>query len=275
MKISVGLLIKRAVPFALALGIWFAPVPAGLTAPAWHLFAVFVSAIVAVLVGAFPLLTSTMLAVAAVVMTETITPAQAFGGFANTSVLLVVIAFLVAQAVVKSGLGRRISLFMVSRFGRSSMGLAYSIVLTDAVIAPAFPSNTARGGVLFPIVLSVAEGSGSKPDNPEGRRLGGYLMFCTMASLAVSSALWMTATSANPIGIQLVREYGIQIGFGKWLVASSVPALTAILALPWVIARLFPPGVGETPEAPIAARKALAHWDRSRATSESPQLPSP
>ena len=258
MKISVGLLIKRAVPFALALGIWFAPVPAGLTAQAWHLFAVFVAAIVAVLVGAFPLLTSTMLAVAAVVMTGTITPAQAFGGFANTSVLLVVIAFLVAQAVVKSGLGRRISLFMVSRFGRSSMGLAYSIVLTDAVIAPAFPSNTARGGVLFPIVLSVAEGSGSRPDDPEGRRLGGYLMFCTMASLAVSSALWMTATSANPIGIQVVREYGVQIGFGNWLIASSVPALAAILALPWIIARFFPPRVGKTPEAPVAARKALA-----------------
>ena len=115
----------------------------------------FVAAIVAVLVNAFPLLTSTMLAVAAVVLTGTISPAKAFGGFANASVLLVVIAFLVAQAVVKSGLGRRISLFMVSRFGRSSLGLAYSIVLTDAVIAPAFPSNTARGGVLFPIVLSV------------------------------------------------------------------------------------------------------------------------
>ena len=199
-----------------------------------------------------------MLAVAAVVLTGTLSPAKAFGGFANASVLLVVIAFLVAQAVVKSGLGRRISLFMVSRFGRSSLGLAYSIVLTDAVIAPAFPSNTARGGVLFPIVLSVAQGSGSKPDDPEGRRLGGYLMFCTMASLAVSSALWMTATSANPIGIQMVREFGLEIGFGKWFVAASVPALTAILALPWVVARLFPPGVKDTPEAPVAARQALA-----------------
>ena len=256
--ISPSLLARRALPFALAIGIWFAPVPAGLTAPAWHLFAVFVAAIAAVLVGAFPLLTSTMLAVAAVVLTGTLSPAKAFGGFANASVLLVVIAFLVAQAVVKSGLGRRISLFMVSRFGRSSLGLAYSIVLTDAVIAPAFPSNTARGGVLFPIVLSVAQGSGSKPDDPEGRRLGGYLMFCTMASLAVSSALWMTATSANPIGIQMVREFGLEIGFGKWFVAASVPALTAILALPWVVARLFPPGVKDTPEAPVAARQALA-----------------
>jgi len=258
MMIDPRLLIKRALPFALACGIWFAPVPAGLTAQAWHLFAVFVSAILAVLLGVFPLLTSTMLAAAAVVLTGTITPAQAFAGFANPSVLLVVIAFLVAQAVVKSGLGRRISLFMVSRFGRSSMGLAYSIVLTDALIAPAFPSNTARGGVLFPIVLSVSEGSGSQPRDPEGRRVGGYLMFCAMASLAVSSALWMTATSANPIGIQLVREFGIEIGFGKWLLAASVPALTAILALPWIIARLFPPRVGATPDAPIAARGALA-----------------
>jgi DASS family divalent anion:Na+ symporter len=82
-------------------------------------------------------------------------------------------------------------------------------------------------------------------------------MFCGMASLAVSSALWMTATSANPIAMQVAREYGINVGFGKWLVASSVPALTAILLLPRVIARLFPPGVGSTPDAPAAARRAL------------------
>jgi len=256
--ISPALLLRRTLPFALAIGIWLAPVPAGLTLPAWHLFAIFVAAIASVLVGAFPLLTSTMLAVAAVVLTGTISPAKAFGGFANASVLLVVIAFLVAQAVVKSGLGRRISLFMVSRFGRSSLGLAYSIVLTDAVIAPAFPSNTARGGVLFPVVLSVAKGSGSQPDDPEGRRLGGYLMFCAMASLAVSSALWMTATSANPIGIQVAQEFGLQINFGTWFIAASVPALTAIVLLPWIIAKLYPPGVGETPEAPTAARQALA-----------------
>ena len=217
--IAPGLLVKRAVPFAVAIGIWFTPVPAGLTPAAWHLFAIFVAAIVSVLVGAFPILTDSMIAVGAVVLTGTITPAQAFAGFANTSVLLVVVAFIVAQAVVKSGLGRRISLFMVSRFGGSALGLAYSIVVTDAAIAPAFPSNTARGGVLFPIVLSVAKGAGSNPDDPEGRRLGGYLMFCAMASLALSSALWLTATSANPIGVQIAEKSGLEIGFTHWLVA--------------------------------------------------------
>ena len=256
--IALLLLLKRAAPFAIAIGIWFAPVPAGLTAPAWHLFAVFIAAIACVLIGSFPLLTASMIAVAAVVLSGTITPAQAFSGFANVSVLLVVIAFIVAQAVVKSGLGRRISLLMVSRFGGSPLGLAYSIVLTDAAIAPAFPSNTARGGVLFPIVLSVAKGAGSEPDSPEGRRLGGYLMFCAMASLAVSSALWMTATSCNPIGVQIAQKAGIEIGFARWLLASSVPSLTAILMLPLLVSKIYSPGVGATPEAPAAARKELA-----------------
>lgn len=256
--IAPSLLLKRLAPFVIAAGIWLAPVPAGLTPPAWHLFAIFVAAISSVLIGAYPLLTASMIAVATVVLTGTITPAKAFSGFANASVLLVVIAFLVAQAVVKSGLGRRISLFMVSRFGGSSLGLAYSLVLTDTVIAPAFPSNTARAGVLFPVVLSVSRGAGSVPEDDEKRKLGAYLMYCTMASLAVSSALWMTATSANPIGVQIARESGLTIGFGSWLVAASVPALAAIALLPILVARLLPPGVKSTPEAPAAARRDLA-----------------
>ena len=258
--IAPGLLLKRAAPFAIAIGIWFAPVPAGLTAPAWHLFAVFVAAIACVLINAFPLLTASMIAVATVVLTGTITPAQAFSGFANSSVLLVVIAFIVAQAVVKSGLGRRISLIMVSRFGGSPLGLAYSLVFTDALIAPAFPSNTARGGVLFPIVLSIAKGAGSEPDNPEGRRLGGYLMFCSMAGLAVSSALWLTATSCNPIGVQIAQNSGVEIGFGSWILASSVPALVAIGLLPLLVATPCRP----QPVIVSATRSTMCLTERSR-----------
>ena len=106
---------KQALSVALVLGIWFSPIPAGLTKEAWHLFAVFAGAIFSVIVNAFPLLTASVLAVGGVVLTGTVDPAKAFAGFANSSVLLVVVAFLVASAVVKSGLGRRISLLVVVR----------------------------------------------------------------------------------------------------------------------------------------------------------------
>lgn len=248
---------KQALAFALALGIWLSPVPPGLTKEAWQLFAVFAAAIFSVIVNAFPLLTASLLAVGVVVLTGTVDPAKAFAGFANSSVLLVVVAFLVANAVVKCGLGRRISLLVVSVCGRSTLGLGYSIFLTDALIAPAFPSNTARGGVLFPIILSLAQSAGSIPEDASKRRLGGYLMFCGMASLSISSALWLTATSANPIGISLAAQSGVKIDFGTWLLASSVPALTTILLLPLILSRLFPPGVTDTPDAPAIARKEL------------------
>lgn len=248
---------KQVITIALALGIWFAPVPSGLTKEAWQLFAVFAAAIFSVIINAFPLLTASVLAVAAAILTRTVDPAKAFAGFANQSVLLVIVAFLVANSVVKCGLGRRISLLVVSVFGRSTLGLAYSVFLTDALIAPAFPSNTARGGVLYPIILSLAQSAGSSPDDPVKRRLGGYLMFCGMASLSVSSALWLTATSANPIGVSLAAQVGVKISFFSWLLASSVPALTTIVLLPIVLIKLFPPGVTATPDAPALARKEL------------------
>ena len=256
-KKGIGMYLRGVAPFLLVIGIWFAPIPEGLTREAWHLFAIFAAAIFSVVISALPLLTAALLAGAAAVLTETLDPSKAFGSFANPSVLLVVIAFLVAQAVVKCGLGKRISLHVVSVFGKSTLGLAYSIFITDALIAPGFPSNTARGGVLYPIILSLAQSSGSTPNDESNRRLGGYLMFCGMASLSVSSALWLTATSANPIGVSLAAEQGLDVGFGKWLLVASVPALVTIALLPLMLFRAFPPGVTDTPNAPQAARDTL------------------
>jgi DASS family divalent anion:Na+ symporter len=252
-----GRAVKTLAVLAFGAAVWFTPPPGGLLHEPWHLFAVFVAAVLSVIVDALPLLTAAVLAVAVTVLTGTVSPAKAFSGFANGSVLLVIIAFLVARGVVKSGLGRRISYLVVAAFGRSTLGLGYSIFLTDALIAPAFPSNTARAGVLFPIVLSLSQGGGSTPEAGTERRMGAYLMLCGMVSLSVSSALWLTATSANPIGVEIARASGLTIGFGTWLLAGSVPALSAIAILPWVLYRLCPPQVGATPDAPAAARAAL------------------
>jgi DASS family divalent anion:Na+ symporter len=251
-------LLARAAVFALALGIWFSPVPEGLVPEAWHLFAPFVAAIVSVVIGAFPILTSSVLALAAAVLTGTLAPAKAYSGFANGTILLIVVAFLVARAVVKCGLGERLGHLVVSAFGRSTLGLGYSIFLVDGVIAPAFPSNTARSGVLYPLVLSVAVAAGAKPGDESRRRLGRFLMFSGMASLTVSSALWFTAMAANPLGAEIARGYGLEIGFGSWLVASSIPTLTAMALLPLVLYKVIGPEVTATPEAPRAARRALA-----------------
>jgi DASS family divalent anion:Na+ symporter len=250
--------IAQIASVALAVAIWVVPVPEGLTLQAWRLFAIFFATIASVVIGAFPILTASVFAAAAAVLTGLLTPDQAYAGFGNPTILLIVMAFLVARAVVKCGLGQRLGHLAVSWFGRSTLGLSYSIFLVDALIAPAFPSNTARSGVLYPLVVGLAQAGGASPDDPSRRRLGGYLMFSGMVSLSVSSALWFTAMAANPLGAELARSAGLQITFASWLVASSVPTLAAMALLPWLLQRIMSPEITSTPDAPAAAKRALA-----------------
>jgi divalent anion:Na+ symporter, DASS family len=248
----------RAAVIIGAVAVWFVPPPEGLTIQAWRLFDIFAAAILSVVVGAFPILTASVLSVAAAVLSGLLSPANAYAGFANGTILLIVIAFLVARSVVKCGLGARIGYLIVSIFGRSTLGLSYSIFLVDGLIAPAFPSNTARSGVIYPLAFSLAEAGGATPSDDRCRRVGSFLMFSGIVSLSLSSALWLTAMAANPMGAEIAKAFGIRIGFGSWLLAASLPTLAGIVLLPLLLYWFIGPERKSTPDAPAAARRALA-----------------
>jgi DASS family divalent anion:Na+ symporter len=243
--------------FFIGLGIWFSPVPDGLEVQAWHLFAIFISAIFAVILKAMPIFTSSIMALAAVVLTGTLTPKQAYSGFSEDFILLIIVAFLIARGVIKSGLGKRIAFLIIRKFGKSSLGLAYSIIAADMFISPAFPSNTARSGVLFPIVNALSVDSGSKIADGTRKKIGSFLMMSSMAGLTLSSTLWLTAMAANPAGAKMALDYGVTITYGSWALAASVPVLVLFFLVPWIIFKIFPPEVKETPEAPQIAQEAL------------------
>jgi DASS family divalent anion:Na+ symporter len=252
--------------------LWFLPVPSSLesfisqlpasdlkftASTSWHLFAIFIMAIFAVILNAMPIFTSAIIAVSVVILTGTLSAKQAFSGFSEDWILLIIVAFLIARGVIKSGLGKRIAFLIIRKFGKSSLGLSYSIIAADMFIAPAFPSNTARSGVLFPIINALAVDSGSKVSDGTRKKLGSYLMLSSMAGLTISSSLWLTAMAANPAGAKMAKEFGVNITYGSWALGASVPVLILYFLLPRVIMKFYPPEVTETPNAPIIAQEAL------------------
>ena len=104
--------------FTFGLFLWFLPTPEGLVPDAWHLFAIFITAILAVMVNALPIFTSSILALAAAVLTGTLSTEDAYSGFSQEFILLIIVAFLIARGVIKSGLGRRIAFMIIKRFGK-------------------------------------------------------------------------------------------------------------------------------------------------------------
>src|SRR5262249_42947367 len=100
--------LRRLVLLIAAIVLWFVPPPSDLTRQSWRLFDIFAVAIVSVVIDAYPILTASVFAVAASVLTGLLPAEAAYAGFANGTILLIVLAFLVARAVVKCGLGTRI-----------------------------------------------------------------------------------------------------------------------------------------------------------------------
>lgn len=254
--------VKRLLVFAFGFFLWFFPAPDGLTPQAWQLFTIFISIIFAVIIEAFPIFVASIIGLAFSILTHTLQPHEAYGGFSKGFILLIIVAFLIARGVIKSGLGKRIAFLIIKKFGKSSLGLAYSLVAADMLIAPAFPSNTARSGVLFPIVNALSVDSGSKVTDGTRKKLGSYLMMVSMAGLTISSTMWLTAMAANPAGAKMAGEFGIDITYGSWALASSLPSLVAFILIPWILFKIFPPEIKHTPDAPIIAQKELEHMGK-------------
>jgi len=237
--------------------LWYLPTPEGLTLQAWHLFSIFITIILAVILQATPIFTASILGLSTAVLTHTLTPQQAYSGFSEGFILLIIVAFLIARGVIKSGLGKRIAFNIIKRFGKSSLGLAYSVIAADMLIAPAFPSNTARSGVLYPIVSALCADSGSKVADGTRKKLGAYLMLVSMAGITISSTMWLTAMAANPAGAKMAQELGIHITYGSWVLAAVLPSLVAFILLPLLVMKIFPPELIKTPLAPITAKENL------------------
>ncbi|MEO1174015.1 MAG: DASS family sodium-coupled anion symporter, partial [Myxococcota bacterium] len=248
---------KRVAVLAVGAAIALLPPPWDIAPNAWALLAIFIATILAVLLDAFPLLPSALVALAIAVLSGTLTPAQAYSGFSKGFILLILVAFIIAKAMLRSGLGARIATWLIARFGTSTLRLGYCIAATDMLIAPAFPSNTARSGVLFPIAHALAIDTGSRAHDGTRNRTGRFLMFVSFASLKISSAFWLTAMAANPAGVAIARDLGIEIGFGTWLLAACVPGAVAIIVLPLFLMRVCPPELQHTPDAPRIARDRL------------------
>lgn len=165
---------------------------------------------------------------------------------------------MLSRGFIKTGLGRRIALVFVRSFGHRSLGLAYSIMGIDLVTSPAIPSNTARaGGVVYPIVKSLAETYGSDPKKGTRKKIGSFLVFSEFHSNLITSATFMTAMAPNLVIVALAKTLHINITWLGWFVAGVVPSIICLLATPYIIYKMYPPEVKETPNAKEWANEEL------------------
>lgn len=240
-------------------GVALLPRPEGVTYEAWLLLAIFISTIVGSIVQPMTGSAMVLLGVIATALFGALKIEKALSGYADKYVWLVLAAFFISRAMIKTGLGHRIALLFVRMIGRRTLGLGYSLVFTDFILASFVPSTGARsGGIILPIARSVSETYDSRPENGTGAKLGTFLMTLLYQCEVILCATFLTGQASNLIIRNFAATHaGIDLNYSVWFVSAIVPSLVSLTVIPIFIYRFFPPEIKETPGAVDFARDEL------------------
>lgn len=249
--------------------IWMLPIPEGVKPEAWHLLAIFVATIAGFILQPLPIGALAILACTSLVLLGVMKPGQALEGFGAGMIWLIVSAFMFAASFIKTGLGKRIAYVLLERFGSSTLRVAYVMSLTDFIVAPFTPSNTARGGgIIYPIVRSICAAIDSEPGSAR-QKTGAYLMFSSYCAVITSACIFLTGASNNAVVITLTKDmFGLELTWMSWFIACIVPGLVLTIGTPWLLYKIINPELKETPQMRSLAQKELSAMGPMRAAEK-------
>ena len=237
--------------------------PAVIKPEGWRLLGIFAATIGGLILqpiagGALVLIAVTLAAVFG-----GLTIQQALEGYGDPTVWLVMAAFFISIAMIKTGFARRLALVFVRAFGKSSLGITYALSMTDMVLAGIIPSNGARsGGVILPIARSIAELYGSRP-GVTAPLLGSFLITAVYQNICVTAAMFMTGQASNPLAAKIaIDTFHFPMTWALWALAGIVPGLCSLAIVPLLIYRIEPPAIRKTPEAAAFAATELRRMGR-------------
>lgn len=245
--------------------------PGGLSVQAWEMFAIFVATIVGCITKPLPIGGTTLIGLIVTVLVG-LAPVQnevnpktgavnagILSAFSNSASWLIAMAFIMAYGISKTGLGNRIAYWMIRRFGKRSIGIAYAITGLEIVLGALIPSNSARtGGVVWPVTESISKDYDSLPNDPSRKKIGAFLSFIAFHANVISTALFITGAAPNMVASQMAIQKGYTMSWISWFTAAIVPALIATIVIPLIIYKIFPPEIKETPDAKNWADEHLA-----------------
>ncbi|MGE0160871.1 MAG: DASS family sodium-coupled anion symporter [Gemmatimonadales bacterium] len=161
--------------------------------------------------------------------------------YANELIFLFMGGFLLAAAMERWGLHRRIALGIMARVGTSPSRLLLGFMLATGFLSM-WISNTATAAMMLPIAIAVGEML--RPADREGPYpFGVALMLGVAYASSIGGIATLIGTPPNAVFAGAASELlGVQIGFTQWM-AVGTPLAAVLLPATWLLLlKLYPPG---------------------------------
>lgn len=225
-----------------------------LSPAAVRMLVIFISTMVGIILEVCNPIILLLLAVTCASLSKTIDVKMGFSGFSNTVPWLLFVVLSLAKTISSSTLGLRLAYLFMKYFGGSILGLSYSILLTEVLIGPLLPSNTARAASLdMPLVKSLTQYISCNTKNVSEKSIGSYLSFLGICGNATSSGLFLTAMLSNTLIAEAVTQFGLNVTWTNWFQYMILPYFIFLVLIPFMLQLICKPKVHN-----LSALKELA-----------------
>jgi sodium-dependent dicarboxylate transporter 2/3/5 len=212
---------------ALFLAVQLSPVPTGLTPAAWQVAGLALWMAAWWLTEALPLAVTALLPLLVLPWLGTAAIKAVAPAYANPVIFLFLGGFLLAAAVERWGLHRRIALHLVHLLGLRPDRLVLGFMLATALLSM-WVSNTATVMMMVAIGMAVA-----KQTSGAQQQTGTALMLGIAYAASIGGVATLIGTPPNAILAGVARStLGLEIGFAQWL-AFALPLAAVLLLLTW------------------------------------------
>lgn len=260
------ILLARSRPVAMLLTGWLIfwiiralPAPAGLSPDAQGALAVFGLCVFYWVFEVLPIMITGLLAIFLLPLTGVLSGKEAYAQFGNEAVFFILGAFILAAAMMKSGLSGRIALTILRRFGHRPVALLRGIYLLNGFMS-FFMSEHAVAAMTFPIVVEIAAALRLRRG---GSRYAKALFLALAWGTSIGGVGTLLGGARAPLAIGILRETtGDSYSFGEWALL-NVPLALVLMAAGWLLLRLwFPIDLTDVTAAEQAVEERLQRTGR-------------
>lgn len=203
--------------------LFFMPTPEGLPKEGQQAIAIFVFALVMWVSCPIPIYLTSLITIILLSLTNTWAEKKVLGTLGYEVIWLMVSAFVLTSAMIKSNLARRFALYMVTHFGKTPKKTLFILVFINFALAFFVPSTTARATLMVPICIILLEVYKALPGESN---LGRVMMLQGVQADALATSGVLTATAGNIIAVGFINDLtGSTIGYMDWLLAAMPTAI--------------------------------------------------
>ena len=214
-------------------GMLVAPAPAGMTEPSWQVAALVFLMAIWWMTQALPLTVTALLPFVALPLMNVLDAKEVAGKYYSETMFLILGGAFLALAIERTGLHRRVALFILSFAGRTSAGLLFAFMTATALLSMLI-SNTSTALIMIPIAIAVLTAGGVKEGETDG--MAGTLVLGIAFAASIGGLGTLVGSPTNAIAAGLInKQLGMEITFLDWMkfgipvVLISIPICAFIL----------------------------------------------